>query len=377
MYVLSIGIIAEYNPLHNGHIYQINKIKEKYPDSLLVVILNGNFTQRGEPSILTKEDKVKFALQHNIDLVIELPTLYGTQSADKFADASLFLLNALNVDKIIFGSETNDINYLEKLAKKQLQNSFQIISKNNLSFPARINASLLEENKINPNDLLGISYIKTILKHNYSITYECIARTSNYHDLESTENIISASNIRHKWVNHQDIDKFLPSNISSHFQQIDITKLFYMLKSIILTNPHLEEFIDVKEGLENKLKKEVITCQTMDDLITRLKSRRYTYNYIRRMLCHLFLGMTKTLAQEPISYIHILGFNERGKIYIKEKKKKILLPMKVNRQSKIYHYEQTASILYDILTNANTYQYELQNKPIHYTPTLDKDSNQK
>ena len=110
-----IGIICEYNPLHNGHVYHIDKIKELYPDSLIICVVNGYFMERGEISVLSKEDKVKSALNHNVDIVVELPFVYGTQASDVFAYNSVYLLNELQVDRIIFGSESNNIKLLEKI----------------------------------------------------------------------------------------------------------------------------------------------------------------------------------------------------------------------------------------------------------------------
>ena len=111
-----IGIIAEYNPFHNGHLYQINKVKELYPDSLIICVLNGYFMQRGEMSVLTKEDKVKIALEHGIDIVVELPFVYGTQAGDIFGYQAIKLLNELKIDILCFGSESNDRELLEEIA---------------------------------------------------------------------------------------------------------------------------------------------------------------------------------------------------------------------------------------------------------------------
>ena len=124
-----IGIIAEYNPFHNGHIYHIEKIKEKYPDSILILVLNGYFLERGEISILTKEEKTKIALDYGVNIVLELPFIYGTQSADVFADISIKLLNNYHVNKIIFGSECNDVNMLTNIAKAQFKDDFDELVK--------------------------------------------------------------------------------------------------------------------------------------------------------------------------------------------------------------------------------------------------------
>ena len=119
-----IGIIAEYNPFHNGHVYHIKKIKEIYPNSLIILVLNGYFLERGEVSIESVESKTRLALNYGVDIVIELPFIFGSNSADIFSDASIELLNELGVKKIIFGSESNDVDKLKELAKMQLDNEY-------------------------------------------------------------------------------------------------------------------------------------------------------------------------------------------------------------------------------------------------------------
>ena len=118
----SIGIIAEYNPFHNGHVYQINKIKEKYPNDIIILIMTGNFTERGEVTIIDKWSRTEIALNHGIDLVIELPYPFATQSADYFAYGGITLLEALKVDRLIFGSESNDIDTIKTIASIQIEN---------------------------------------------------------------------------------------------------------------------------------------------------------------------------------------------------------------------------------------------------------------
>ena len=121
-YMHVIGIVCEYNPMHLGHLYQIQMIKEKYPDSVIVIVTCSCFTQRGDICIINKWDKAKIALDQGVDLVIELPFVYSTQSADIFAKGAIELLNYLGVDMIVFGSESNDIAMLEKIVKTQLYN---------------------------------------------------------------------------------------------------------------------------------------------------------------------------------------------------------------------------------------------------------------
>ena len=370
---MTIGVICEYNPFHNGHIYQIQKIKEKYPDAILIICLNGLFTERGEMSVLSPKDKTTLALSYGVDLIISLPTLYGTQSADTFAEASITLLNALNVQKLIFGSETNDISYLENLARKQLENDFKI-AKDKTAYPARLNTSLEEKNQILPNDLLGISYIKAILKQNVTIEYECMERTVDYFAEKPKDHFASASYIREHW-QEKDLQNFLPKEVYPLYQQVSMEKLFPYLKFQILTDPHLEEYLDVTEGLDFKCRKEILLANSYEDFLQRLKSKRYTYNRLRRMLIHIFLGIKKMDAKTPITYINILGINEKGKNYIRQNKKKILLPITTDKTSKIYLYERNATLLYDLINKTNTQEFFFKNTP--YISTIDKESSQK
>ena len=219
-----IGIICEYNPFHNGHLYHIKKIKELYPNSLIILILNGYFLERGEISIVSKKDKTKIALDNNIDLVLELPVIFGTQSADIFGYYSIEILNYFQVDKIIFGSESNDLKILENIADIQLNNqNYQENVRNllnkGLNYPTALAKALnLNFDFNNPNDLLAISYIKAIKKINPSISYESIKRTSDYHDLKSNQEIISASNIRNKINLNEDITKYLPEEVLKYIK---------------------------------------------------------------------------------------------------------------------------------------------------------------
>ena len=359
-----IGIICEYSPFHNRHIYHIQKIKEKYPDSLLILCLNGYFLERGQVSLLSKENKTKIALQYQVDLVIELPLLYGTQSADKFAYASTYLLDAIGAQTIIFGSESKDIARLESIALKQLDPKFTFLERKNKSYPQNLATSLAEIDVIPPNDLLGISYIKAILEHRFALSYECIKRTSDFHDLKSTNSIISASNIREKLKNNEDVSFYLPACAYQEIKPIDEDKLFELLKFRILTDAHLEEYLDVTEGLENKLRKEILMATSYSDLIWRCKSSRYTYNRLARMLCHILLGIRKSDSNIPISYIHILGFSKRGQEYLKKHRKEIKLPTHIDRTSKLYSFELVSSQLYDMLTHGNAYTFEKRNHPI-------------
>ncbi len=360
-----IGIIAEYNPFHNGHKYHIEKIKELFPDSLIILVLNGYFTERGNISIINKEDKVKIALKEQIDLVIELPTLFGTQSADTFASTSITLLNYLKVDKIIFGSECNDIKYLTNIANELIESDEKITQnfKNGNNYPTNLSKSI-NYDKILPNDILGISYIKAIIKNKCSIEPITIKRTNDYLDTTSNEEIISATNIRNKILENKNIDNFVPKYVPQYIKNIDYNLMFQLLKYKIISCDNLDIYLDVIEGLEYKLKKVINNVNNIDELIMQTKSKRYTYNRIYRMLIHILLDIKKTDANPNLDYIHILGFNVNGHKYLNKIKKNINIPINVNKDSKIYKTELKTALIYDLLTNDKTYQFEYNNKPI-------------
>ena len=358
-----IGIIAEYNPFHNGHIYHIETIRKMYPASIIVLVLNGYFLERGEISILSKEDKVKIALENNVNIVLELPFLYGTQSADTFANESIKLLNKLNVNKIIFGSECNDVNMLTKIAKEQLKTEFNEKVKTYLdkgvNYPTALAKAIDTKFTYNPNDLLGISYIKAIIQNNFDITPITIKRTSNYHDLTSNSDVISASNIRSKLSLNEDISKYLPKEVIDKFIRIDNDTFFKLLKAKIITDDVLNEYLDVDEGIEYRLKKYINESSNIDDYIEKVKTKRYTYNKLNRMFIHILVGLKKQSNIENANYLKVLGFDKIGKKYLKN------IKVKQNfKNTSIYDLELKASLIYDLINNTSTYSYEIKNKPV-------------
>lgn len=365
-----IGIICEYNPFHNGHLYHIEKIKELYPDSILILVLNGYFLERGEISILTKEAKTKIALNHGIDIILELPVLFGTQSADIFAEAALTLLNAYQVNKIVFGSELNDISALEKIVEQisleDYQHKVKELLKNGVNYPTALAKSInMNIDFNNPNDLLAISYIKAIRNNNFNIEPFSIKRTSDYHDTESTEKIVSATNIRNKLENKEEITNYLPMDSQENLKIPNYNKLFELLKCKIITTPNLHLFLTVDEGIENRLKNSIKNCKTYKEFIEKVKTKRYTYNKLNRMCIHILLGITKEQnKKDNLSYCKILGFNQKGKEYLNKRKDTILIPSKVDKNSIQYQIEINASIVYDLIMNTNTYAYEIKNCPI-------------
>ncbi len=361
----AIGIIAEYNPFHNGHYYQIQKIKEKYPDHAIIAVMCGHFTERGEITIIDKWARTKIALENGIDLVIELPFPFATQSADFFAYGAITILEYLQVEKVVFGSETNQIEDLATIARTQLENEefdklVKIYSKMGKNYPTALSCALedLTGKKINtPNDLLGVSYIKTILKENYKIIPEAIQRTNSYHDKDLQTSISSATAIREAIHNKQSIKGQVPEKELRFLQNTyHLEDYFTLLKYKILTEKDLSIYQTVEEGMDQKLKKEINHSTSLEELIENCKSKRYTYNKIKRMLIHILCNFTKEKANQwnKITYIRILGLNQIGKQYLNRIKKELAIPIisKITREKdEMLEFEILTTNIYDIINN--------------------------
>ena len=376
---MTIGIICEYNPFHNGHLYHLNKIKEKYKDSTIILVISGNFTQRGNISIINKWDKTKLALNYGVDLVIELPFLYASQGADIFAKGAISILKELKVEKLIFGSETNNIEKLYKLAKTQINNKEydNLVKKyldKGLNYPTSMNKALKDltkEEVTTPNDLLGLSYIKEIIKQNASIEVETIKRTNNFHEKDLGHNIItSATSIREALKNNIDVTNYVPTEtskyLSNNYKNIE-NSYFNLLKyKIIVDKDKLNTYQTVDEGIENRLLKYINEVSSTEELIEKLKTKRYTYNKIYRMLNHILCSLTKEEAKDQgLKYIRLLGFNDKGKKYLNTIKKDLTIPL-ISKQKKefdkLLQLDNKIDRIYALITNSHITKQEIIKK---------------
>ena len=340
-----LGIIAEYNPFHNGHLYHIMKSKQKAQADFCIAVIGGNFTQRGEPSLLDKWSKAESALLNGVDLVLELPTLYATSSAENFADGAIKLLNSLKiVDTLSFGAENAHIDILDDFAEvlykepKQFKTLLSAELKKGVSYPkARETALMMYLNDIkkylnvlsSPNNILGIEYLKALKKSKSRIEPIAIKRINSIHnDTKLSGNIASASAIR-KLLQEDEIYKienFMPissySILKKNINQGHILnslstyerEIIYSIR--LMSVDELGEFQDVSEGLENLIKKAADSCNNISDLIKIVSSKRYTSTRIQRILLYILLDITKKdiqFSKKIIPYARILGFNENGK----------------------------------------------------------------
>lgn len=366
---MTIGIICEYNPFHNGHIYHINKIKEMYPGSTLIAVLSGSVTERGDLSIMNKWDKTKVALNHDVDLVVELPFTFSSQAADIFCYGSMKILNYLKVDKIVFGSETNDINVLKKLASTQLDNSLydnkvKEYMKDGLNYPTALSKSLFDITGYNikePNDILGIGYIREIIKNNYNIEPITIKRSNDYNSNTLDSDISSALSIRNSIKEKIDISKYVPNDTLKYLDKpIFIENYYHYLKYKIISEiNNLDKYQSVSNDIIPRIKKSIYTSNSLDELILNIKTKNYTYNNIKRMLVHILMNFTKEEASNiDINYIRILGFNSKGKLYLNKIKKNIIVPILTNYDDKYLFIESRVSSI------INNQDLEYKHKPI-------------
>ena len=372
----SVGIIAEYNPFHNGHLYQIQKIKEKYPDDTIIIAMSGNFTQRGEPAIIDKWERTNLAIENGADLVVEIPYIFATQSADYFSYAGITLLEKLKVDKLIFGSESNNLEDLIEIAKAELEQKdfdklVKIYVKLGNNYPTALSLALkdLTGKEIStPNDILGITYIKTILKHNYNIKPYSIKRNNSYHEENLTGTISSATAIRKNIDNLEKIKNTVPRNTYKVLSTKQLHKredYFSYLKYKIITEDNLEKYHLVDKTLSDKLKKEILNCNNYEELIQKVKSKHQTYSKISRALIQILCNNKSN--QEHLTYIRLLGFNTKGKNYLNKHKKEISLPIisKIDKEKdQILELELNTTKIYTFpyKNSKEEFKKEYQNK---------------
>ena len=371
-----IGIIAEYNPFHNGHIYQINKIKELYPESIIIAIIGTCFTERGDISIINKWNKTKICLENKIDIVLELPTAYSIQSADIFAEYSIKILNEFKIDYLSFGTETNNIDLFQKLAQIQLNNinyqkDVKSLLNEGINYPTAMSKALekYSDIKINkPNDILALSYIKEIIKNNYNIKPLNILRKDNYHQLNDKSNIVSANQIRNDLINKKNISKYIPKNeLNLLYKNISLNNLLPYLKYKIYEDNEIDKIHYISEGIDKRLIKEINNINTWEELTNKIKNKRHTYNRINRSLIHILLNIKEDITKE-IPYIKILGFNKKGQSYINKIKKEIKLPIYYKYKpniNKIYDIENKTTKIYSLIVNdKELIDKEYKNNPI-------------
>lgn len=336
------GIVTEYNPFHKGHAYQIQKIRELYGEDVgIVCVMSGDFVQRGEPAVFSKYARAEAAVRCGADLVIELPVPYSVASAERFASGAVNILGRLGVvDYLFFGSETADGAMLEKTAELLLSDSFHEKVKTALetgcSYPTGRSAALRELNSgedvtINPNDNLGVEYIKAIKRDGFFMKPIAIKREGAMHDAVYDGELKSGSEIRSMIRAGARISDYVPAQALEIYNReiergcgpVSVEKLEQAMISRLRMIPYSAfcELPDSSEGLENKLYSSCRKKTNLNDIYDSVKSKRYTHARIRRMVLNAVLGITKQDHAEDNLYARILALNERGGRILRESEK--------------------------------------------------------
>ncbi len=357
-----VGLVVEYNPFHNGHLYHLNKSLEKTNATHSIAIMSGNFLQRGEPALFDKYTRALAAVKNGVDLVIELPTLFSCQSAETFAHGAIAVLNSLNcVDSICFGSEEGNIDILYTISKilvdecEEFKSYLKKYLDDGMLFPTarsfalfdyitKYNLINISQNQLfdilnSSNNILGIEYIKSILRLKSNISPYTISRiVASYNSEDIKSNICSATAIRKSLKENNDLSlisdvvpkntyKVLSDKIDNDFYPMFDDNYFSILSSIIMRDHHfLDKYYEVNEGIENKIYQNIFKSENIYDLHLSVKSKRYTLTKIKRTLNNILLGITKEdmLKVKDINsvpYIRVLAFNDKGREIIKSIKK--------------------------------------------------------
>lgn len=313
-----VGIIVEYNPFHFGHLYHINQTQLKTNADVVIAVMSSHFSQRGEPIIKNKWDRCQTALEHGVDIVIELPFIYGVHSADFFARHAIYLLDQLKCTQVCFGSETNDIEQLHQLAHM----NEDIKKQPNISLNARS-----EHQKLHANDILGASYIKAINYHKSDMEACTIQRTNGFHDLDTSNTHASATAIRHCVKHGLEYNTLTPMR---DLEYRDLNDYLDMIRlQFMCHRKAIKDTIHCVEGIDNLIEKHIFKVGSVDELIDICSNKKYTKVRIARVLNHILCMSDKQLLIDypTVPYIRVLGSTANGISYLSTIKKKLNLPL--------------------------------------------------
>lgn len=391
------GVVVEHNPFHNGHFYHIKESRKKTAADIIIAVMSGNFLQRGEPALVDKWTRTEMALRAGVDLVIELPYVFATAQASDFARGAITLLEALECDAFCFGSEEGTIepfkNSYDVLSTQQevYQNSIKQYMKLGLSYPKALNEAYAELTKdVNfslvdlskPNNILGFHYIEAALQMNARIQPVTIQRiVANYHDdVDQTQSIASATGIRKTLFEDGSLialEKFMPTtSLERLLEWNDSVGVFGswqqfwpLLRHTIIrsTIKDLASYAEVTEGIEHLIYEAAKESCTFEQFMARVKSKRYTWTRIQRMLTHIYTGFKwETLKDHSNpTYLRVLGMTQNGQKYLSEKKKNLSLPL-VSRVA-----ATTDSLLEVDIRATDLYQLGLQSPKIKQPVGMD------
>ena len=379
-----IGIIAEYNPFHNGHLYQIQKAKELTGADTVIAVMSGNFTQRGDTSLINKFEKAKIALQNEVDMVIELPTIYSISSAENFALGGVKILNEIgNIDYLVFGIEEENLEKLQAIAdvlvneddefkrniKEELDKGNSYPKAREIALKKVLSSENVENIMQKPNNILAIEYLKALKTTNSKIKPFAIKRKNTMHNDENiNENYASGTYIRKLFIenNFNEIKKVVPKytyerllelkNQGTYVSSINDFSDIVIYKIRTMTKEEISQIADVNEGLENSIKLASTTCKTIDEIIDKVSTKRYTKTRISRILTYILLDITKSEMEQSKNanqYIRVLGINKKCEGILKTiNNNKLITSLKKfeenNRENQLLNIDKKATEIYTI-----------------------------
>ena len=375
------AVIAEYNPFHLGHEYMLTKVRNMGYDGIIAV-MSGNFVQRGDAAISDKRSRAKMAISSGVDLVIELPLPYAVASAQKFAFGAVKIIKACGiVDAIAFGSECGDVELIKctaEIIKNDISDELKGQLDKGITFAAAREKAVASIDKKaakilkSPNDTLAVEYVTAL--GDSEIKPIAIKRIGAAHDGDVIDGFASASQIRQMLVSG-DINgalKYMPTSaaeiLKSEIESANAPVTFNRAENAIisylrrLSVEDISNLPDVSEGLENRVFDAIRKGTSLDDIISKIKSKRYTMARIRRILLSAYLGISKDNALAPVPYIRILGANQKGRQILNKMKKSATIPIitrtkEVNTLDKqavnMFSLEGTAADLYWLMSPTN------------------------
>ena len=334
----SVGIIAEYNPFHNGHKYHLEQALTESGADVCVSVISGNFTQRGEIALLDKWTRAEMAVRNGVNLVVEMPAVFACSNAGYFAEAGVEILEGLGAESICFGSESGNTEELSRIAREiesnmeNLEDEIKTGVKDGLSYPRARSQAILKlfgENAASviesPNNILAIEYIRR-MKNARPLAVKRLG--AGYHDTDSLDGMASATAVRKLLKEGGDISRMVPEfsreilnrNRGRLTDSSMLTPL--IIQKVLMTSAEdLNRIFGAEEGLGNILKSRVRYWKSYEDIIDDLKSKRYTRTRIERMLVHTLLGTKREDMMSASKYIRVLAFDEKGSRYLKQVKK--------------------------------------------------------
>ncbi len=331
------GIIAEFNPFHNGHKYLIREVKYSLADAVIVV-MSGSFAQRGGIAVTDKWTRARTALCCGADLVIELPVVYSMNTAQKFACGAVSILDATGaVDMLAFGSESGDTRNLAEAARiiadepPEVSEKIKKYSGTGMTYPAARKRAFEEVCGVYipdlPNDILAVEYLRAVYEIGSDMEAQAVQRLGAAHDSEKISGgIASASEIRRRVSSGIGIEDLVPD---AEFEVYDASRLDAAVIGKLRSSSaeDISAINDIGEGLENRFIKAARECDTVDELCMLVKAKRYTLSRIRRIAWSCLLGLTGDLSSELPGYIRVLGMNGTGREILRRMKKTAAAPV--------------------------------------------------